>query len=600
MGDADEESIVAELPTRGRAGSSVDDITLSCAICLMEPKDVRLCKQCAKLFCRICLEKSYGISRRCPHCRGNFPLDAYVRVPWVSELLENVDSLPLKIAEQCPQHSRNYLVNYCNGCDKSCCATCWINTHLNHNVCPIELANNVKRTEIHMVLYRLRDYAEGLIQSRRLNKENWLAQEAWFRVLKREGDALMEECPKEMKEKWTREMERMASPETVVATALKRAHTVAASIKSAAGDWRLNRLVDGFESLRGQAERAIEGKDVAEVLAFYESVHDWDVLENFLPYLPGWDVKETVTMKNCLHLLKSRDQCRLAQWTVNGITWSLWIADRYRHKKSPEDQAKMHPVGRLSIYVTMSGRKELRNYALRLDKVQQSASIDKLPVRAEIVCRDTFHEGEKMYFTIGTAADWINDDGHLVVNFKVRPLDYRQKCLDQEVYFRSLLGPKSGRDNVEPVEMVADGVPKDSRGTSRFLFTFGQPESVASAIHPEANGVPKDLCGTSRISFTFGKPKSVTSAIQPKTAPSTIQPEAVTSAIQSEAVTSAILPKSVPSASQPESATSAIQPEAVTSTIQPKATGVPNDLCGTSRPSFAFGHPKSVTSAIQP
>ena len=501
MSDPNDESIDTELPAP--ADGSGDDDDHCCVVCLAEPQDVRLCKQCAHLFCRNCLETSYRTSHRCPHCRGNFDLDAYVRVPWISDLLKTVRSLPPKIAHECVLHSRKYLVNHCNDCDESCCPTCWADTHANHNVRSIEEANRTKREELRAVLCRLRDHAKGLVQSRRLYRENRQSHAAWFLTLKNEGDALVEECPSQMKEKWNREMARMRSLEGAINAALRRAHAVATAIKSTAADPHLNCLVDEFRFLRMEAERVTRGKKVADVLAFYESIHDRDVLEYFLPYLPGWDVKETVTVKNCKRLLTSSDQRCVAEWTVSGITWSLWIANRSRHGEST---AEMRLVEQLSIYVTMTGRKELGNYALRLDKVQQNASINDPPVRTEIVCRNTVREGEKMYFPLGSPGKWISGAGHLVVVFKVRPLTYRQKCFDLEIYSRSLLGSKSSQDNVEVTAV------EDSSRTS------GIPESTA--ILPEPSSVEVAPSSSIRPEFWAGTSSSIyaetSSPIQPE------------------------------------------------------------------------------------
>ena len=145
------------------------------------------------------------------------------------------------------------------------------------------------------------------------------------------------------------------------------------------------------------------------------------------------------------------DQC-VAQHEVNGITWSLWITDRLA-EAGAEAGAELegHWPSNLAIFATMTGREELKNYALRIEKVPDkgltTGDLDDLTVhdrlssafsvRCEIVRREIFREEEKLFFPIQSPADWIDEAGNLAFFFKVRPLDYRQKCLDQEVYFRS-------------------------------------------------------------------------------------------------------------------------------------------------------------------
>jgi len=512
MDDRSNGSISTELPAPAVADSSVDKETHCCVVCLSEPEEARLCKQCAQLFCRDCLERSYQTSRRCPHCRGNFHLDAYVRVPWISDLLKTVRSLPPKIAQECPTHPRKFLVNYCNDCDKSCCATCWTDSHTNHIWRPIEVANSMKRVEIQEVLGRLRDHVDGLIQSRRLHSMKWRQKRALFQMLKREGDALTEDCPNQMKDTWSRKMHRMEYPESATEAALECAHAAASSIKTSAGDSHLNVLVDEFVWLRMEAEKAIKENDIADVIAFYESIDNQDVLQYFSSYLPGWDVKETVTVKNCKRLLTSSAKRCVAQWTVNGITWSLWIANRARDGDCTKDKAAFHCkrfwLG-LSVYVTMTGRKELKNYALRLDDVPQTG------FPSEIVCHHTINEGEELVFPIGSPLSWFTREGHLAFVFKVRPLDYRQKCIDQEIYFRSLMGSKAGRENVQVIEMEADSVSKAFPGssgipTSSNTATQPKPTSAANlrslpqnnVVEFEASGAPRGSSDTSDIPST--------------------------------------------------------------------------------------------------
>ena len=198
-------------------------------------------------------------------------------------------------------------------------------------------------------------------------------------------------------------------------------------------------------------------------------------------------------MTDCKRQLSSIDNRRVAQCTISGITWSVWIADRGRHDLAAEDEVEVPWPSKLAVYATMTGRKRLKNYALRIEKVpdnwlangqlDEEVVHDRLrsefSMRCEIFRRNIFREEEKMYFPIQSPADWINEAGDLAIVFKVRPLDYRQKCLDQEVYLRSLMGSKveEEEDEVGGSETDAsterDGVVGDSPGSPGFSVTSG-------------------------------------------------------------------------------------------------------------------------------
>ena len=438
MGDLDFKSIDTELPVPASADSSVIDETHSCVVCLSDPEDARLCKQCAHLFCRDCLETTYRTLRRCPHCRGAFPLNAYVRVPWISDLLKNVNGLAPKIANECTMHPQKLLVDFCNDCERSCCATCWMEQHAGHEVVPIEKAHGIKRGEIQTALDRLGNHAEGLAEFRRKYGSGF---EARYDVVKKEGDAYKEECIRQITGTWS-EMEKMRCPLKVVDKSLTRASAVAAWIKSVAQDPHLDRLVDDFKSLQMEAEEVVEEKEVIDVVDFYASVHRRDALQYFSPWLPDWVVNEPVMVKNCMSFLSFNNRPCVDQFIVCGITWRIWITDRGYQVAAKDREEKLH------VYVTMAGRQRLKNYALRIEKVpnDDQTLVADLSVRCEIVRRDTFYEGEQMFFPLESYRDWISQDGDLAIVFKVRPLDYRQKCIDQEIYFRSLMESKSSKD----------------------------------------------------------------------------------------------------------------------------------------------------------
>ena len=108
------------------ADKSVIDETYRCVICLTDPTDPRLCQQCAHFFCRSCLEQTYHVgSRRCPHCRQPFPLESYVRVPWLGDLARKVRALAPTIADECQHHPGKHLIVFCQSCNATACSTCW-------------------------------------------------------------------------------------------------------------------------------------------------------------------------------------------------------------------------------------------------------------------------------------------------------------------------------------------------------------------------------------------------------------------------------------------------------------------------------------------
>ena len=99
---------------------------LQCVVCLSDPVDPHLCKQCAHFICNLCLTETYRTGpAACPHCRGRFPLTAFVRVPWAAEQAKLIRGFAPTIADECPNHPRKHLIVHCYDCHCSACATCW-------------------------------------------------------------------------------------------------------------------------------------------------------------------------------------------------------------------------------------------------------------------------------------------------------------------------------------------------------------------------------------------------------------------------------------------------------------------------------------------
>ena len=157
-------------------------------------------------------------------------------------------------------------------------------------------------------------------------------------------------------------------------------------------------------------------------------------------------------VKDCEGTLALQPSRCVAFWTVLDITWKVWVAKMPSQQKPGTEVSLPWPQS-LIIFATMEGRNQLSNYELCLDKVPYVATPEEeediealearlratLSVRSEIIQRVTFARGENLLFPIQNPGDWLNEKGELVFTFKVRPLTYQQKCIDQEIYYQNLL-----------------------------------------------------------------------------------------------------------------------------------------------------------------
>ena len=152
-------------------------------------------------------------------------------------------------------------------------------------------------------------------------------------------------------------------------------------------------------------------------------------------------------MEHCRRTIAEypRRRC-VAQSLVNDITWTVWVAG-----PSVDESAESAPIP-FSLFVSMSGRPQLKNYILRVEKTNVAATPDEyesdaefsrrlradLALRCEIVQRDNFAADELLRFPLPKPDEWFNDEGDLDIIFKVRPINYLQKCQDLEIYIQSL------------------------------------------------------------------------------------------------------------------------------------------------------------------
>jgi len=136
---------------------------LRCAVCLTDPIDPHLCRECAHHFCHACLLAAHRVSGCCPHCRKKFQKKSFIRVPWIEEHLTALRtarrvedpantaaapasmggrsapaSVEAKDEGRCPHHPGKEISVFCQDCSVPVCTACWAALHLGHKVFPIE------------------------------------------------------------------------------------------------------------------------------------------------------------------------------------------------------------------------------------------------------------------------------------------------------------------------------------------------------------------------------------------------------------------------------------------------------------------------------
>jgi len=128
---------------------------LRCAVCLTDPIDPHLCRECAHHFCHACLLAAHRVTGCCPHCRKKFQKKSFIRVPWIEEHLTALrsarrvedpatvmaapSSVEAKDDAPCPHHSGKEISVFCQDCQLRVCTAYWAAEHLCHEMFPIEL-----------------------------------------------------------------------------------------------------------------------------------------------------------------------------------------------------------------------------------------------------------------------------------------------------------------------------------------------------------------------------------------------------------------------------------------------------------------------------
>lgn len=501
----------------------------NCVICLSIVTDPRLCCKCAKIFCFPCLATAYVNSRSpfsCPHCRAPAPtIDSFIRVPWVEEHASLLKHLTTRIADECQLHSGKPISVFCNDCNKTACSTCWTNDHTDHKVIPIEAANDKIRERISnsSAFTRMKNLGRDLED---FNRKTLLNHDVRYNRVKREVDQRLEELTRTAKEVVDRECAAMYKPISACETGLVSVSDAFRDLQRAAADSHLNRLVDTFDYFTDQVSTA--EKDAGEAVKIMRDFQPTrkEALHILSPWLPGWDLKERITVKRRL-LSSPTDPKNVARFTVNDISWCVWVGNRDR----VIDEESAFPLG-VMIYAVMEGRESLRDYELCIvhevgdpsreknmqiyyeddsehegpDYEGDSYAVDTrrkkvgdfcanaLP-KSEVVCRSTFTEGEKLFFSVEDPDRWLNAKGELDFVFKVRPLTYKQKLRDVEFYYQRIL---NGRHNTTSVT-----TPTTNAGSTR---TDVGATSSSSSSSPTEERLPKDKKSKDRMSK--GKRKS--------------------------------------------------------------------------------------------
>ena len=183
-----------------------------CVICLGDCINAHSCPKCGQLFCHPCLETVYrsNNSRSCPHCRCRVSLGSYVKDPRVEDYMKSLRTAkpadkpaPQPTADKCPHHPEKYISFYCEDCHETACEACWENDHngREHYVVPLKVTYKEMRKELESELLPKINAKIGEFESE-ARSGNRHVRESRFNLLKREGDARVEEITSDVKKAW--------------------------------------------------------------------------------------------------------------------------------------------------------------------------------------------------------------------------------------------------------------------------------------------------------------------------------------------------------------------------------------------------------------
>ncbi|XP_033113519.1 E3 ubiquitin-protein ligase TRIM37-like [Anneissia japonica] len=450
-----------------------------CFICMEKLRDARLCPQCSKLCCFICIRRWLSEQRQCPHCRAPLQMHQLVNCRWAEDVTNQLDTLQLCVPhtrqaepdrDKCDLHKEKKSV-YCWTCRACICHQCalWGGTHSGHTFKPLEEVYEQHVSQITEEVAALR---------RRLMELISLVQEVERNV----------ESVRSAKDERVREIRNAV--EMMIArleTQLKSKLITLMGQKNS-----LTQETELLESLLQEVEHQLRLctrseliSKSGELLQMFTQVHrkpmasfvTAPVAADFTSELvPAYDSSKFV-LTGFVGLQHKADPVYSAALNVCGLSWRL----------------KVYPDGNgvvrgnyLSVFLELSaGLPETSKYEYRVEMIHQASHDDSKNIVREFA--SDFEVGECWGYNRFFRLDLLANEGYLkddtlILQFQVRAPTFYQKCRDQQWYIGQLKSMQQ-----QYVEQINDLKERLAIELSRSSAGHGQCSASATSDKTEEN-----------------------------------------------------------------------------------------------------------------
>ncbi|PAA62487.1 hypothetical protein BOX15_Mlig024145g1, partial [Macrostomum lignano] len=412
-----------------------------CFICMERLRDARLCPQCSKLCCSVCIRRWLSERPQCPHCRSPLHVQDLIICRWADEVTSQLDQLQsqqqqqqvsqgrqtqsqqgspgdARSSDRCDSHKERLTV-YCQTCQVAVCHQCALfdAKHAEHTFQPLE-----RVYEQHVM--RIQDKVDQLkrrnmelisfIQEVEKNMESVRqAKDERVREIRNAVELIVTRLESQLKSKLVTLMTQrghLAHEAEVLESLL---NSVKYEVRVLSRSQLIDRSADILAMFNDFRRQPTSSLVTAPVPAEFQS-----------EIVPPYDGSE-FRLEQFSQLQQRADPVYSEPLRVHGLSWRL----------------KVYPDGNgvvrgnyLSVFLELTaGLPETSKYEYRVEMVHQSARDSSRNIVREFA--SDFDIGECWGYNRFFRLDLLSSEGYLdsdclLLRFQVRAPNFYQKCRD--------------------------------------------------------------------------------------------------------------------------------------------------------------------------
>ena len=413
---------------------------IKCGICLDTVTRPLMCPECSKMFCTSCMERSFLVDHRCPHCRFTIrSLKKFVKCNWVDQLSSDLNSL--ENISLCPTHNEP-LSLFCHTCKNVICSHCalFAGGHEEHEIGPIKEICSYYTDEINQ-LYRDACRLRALTYRKNETLRKLLSNSHQQRLhnaklTKSSIEGLISSLAKSQKSKiedktncYKRAIDTLDICQTEIKDYLEMILSPSEYVQHA--EVFIERIRYLITSINiGEADEDL-----------LKETHDEDVASSNLAAVPDFTLT-ILKLYDFSHLAQERRIISSSKLSFYGVEFKLEV-----HFDTDMDSDNPAADTELSMFIYARNKRELDSkivFSTRFEVVNQYGCKSKDLGKTMLLGIKSESE-KKFRVPIALNISCLSDMGFIkpeidcfVVRFGVRPVSYQMQCLLQDSYIRSL------------------------------------------------------------------------------------------------------------------------------------------------------------------